>query len=112
MATANELRELTPEDLDARVLELRRQMFEMRNKHSTGVLDSTADLLKARRDVARCLTVKGEKAMGLERKAREAPGKAQGDAEKKAAEKKPAAEKKASAEKKAPEKARAKAKKE
>jgi large subunit ribosomal protein L29 len=71
MATANELRELKPEELDERVSELRRQMFEMRNKHSTGVLDSTAALLQARRDVARCLTVKQEKALGLERRARE-----------------------------------------
>jgi large subunit ribosomal protein L29 len=75
MANANELRELTPEELDGRVAELRRQMFEMRNKHSTGVLDSTAALLAARRDVARCLTVKREKALGLERKAKGAPAK-------------------------------------
>jgi large subunit ribosomal protein L29 len=76
MANASELRELTPEELEGRVAELRRQMFEMRNKHSTGVLDSTAALLAARRDVARCLTVKREKEMGLERKARAAAPKA------------------------------------
>jgi large subunit ribosomal protein L29 len=75
MANANELRELTPEELDGRVAELRRQMFEMRNKHSTGVLDSTAEMGNARRDVARCLTVKREKALGLERKAKGASGK-------------------------------------
>jgi large subunit ribosomal protein L29 len=70
MPTLNELRELNPEELDGRALELKRQIFDMRNKHSTGVLDSTADLLKARRDVARCLTVKTEKALGLARKAK------------------------------------------
>jgi len=75
MSTATELRELTAEELDGRVAELRRQMFEMRNKHSTGVLDSTAELSRARRDVARCLTVKREKALGLVRKAKGAPGK-------------------------------------
>jgi len=68
MATLNELRELSPQELDGRASELRRQIFDMRNKHSTGVLDSTADLLKARRDVARCLTLKREKEMGLARK--------------------------------------------
>ncbi len=76
MANANELRELTPEDLDGRVAELKRQIFDMRNKHATGVLDSTAALLQARRDVARCLTVKREKALGLEREAKAAPKKA------------------------------------
>ncbi|MBI5071186.1 MAG: 50S ribosomal protein L29 [Deltaproteobacteria bacterium] len=75
MATANELRELTPAELDGRVQELRRQMFDMRNKHSTGVLDSTAEMVKARRDVARCLTVKREKEQGLTRKAKVAPQK-------------------------------------
>jgi large subunit ribosomal protein L29 len=76
MADANELRELTPQELDGRVTELKRQMFDMRNKHATGVLDSTAALLLARRDVARCLTLKREKAMGLERKAKAATPKA------------------------------------
>ena len=62
MADVKELRELTPGDLDGRIAELKRQMFDMRNKHATGVLDSTAALLEARRDVARCLTVKREAA--------------------------------------------------
>lgn len=75
MATADELRALTPQELDGRVADLRRQMFEMRNKHSTGVLDSTSALLQARRDVARCLTVKREKQLGLQRQAKGAPAK-------------------------------------
>jgi large subunit ribosomal protein L29 len=67
MATLNELRELNPLELEGRAGELKRQIFDMRSKHATGVLDSTADLLKARRDVARCLTVKREKEMGIAR---------------------------------------------
>lgn len=67
MATLNELRELNPQELEGRAGELKRQIFDMRSKHATGVLDSTADLLKARRDVARCLTVKREKEMGIAR---------------------------------------------
>ncbi|HEY7724083.1 MAG TPA: 50S ribosomal protein L29 [Anaeromyxobacteraceae bacterium] len=73
MATADELRALSPQELDQRVRELRRSIFDMRNKHSTGVLDSTADLEKARRDVARCLAVKREKELGIERRGRTAP---------------------------------------
>jgi large subunit ribosomal protein L29 len=61
MATAKELRELQPLELDERVKELKRQIFDMRSKHNTGVLDSTADLGKARKDVARCRTVKAQK---------------------------------------------------
>jgi large subunit ribosomal protein L29 len=57
MATVNELRELKKEELLARAGELKQTLFELKNKASTGVLDSTADLLKTRREVARCLTV-------------------------------------------------------
>jgi large subunit ribosomal protein L29 len=61
MATVKELRELDPKDLRARAAELEQTMFELRNKHSTGVLDSTADLLKTKREIARILTVAREK---------------------------------------------------
>jgi large subunit ribosomal protein L29 len=67
MPTVQELRQLSPQDLDARVADLKRQFFDLKSKHNTGTLDSTADLQKAKRDIARCLTVKAE----LERKAKE-----------------------------------------
>jgi len=57
MATAKELKELQPQELADRATELKRSLFDMKSKHNTGVLDSTADMGKARRDVARCLTV-------------------------------------------------------
>jgi len=61
MATVKELRELDPKELRARAEELEQTMFELRNKHSTGVLDSTADLSKTKREIARILTVAREK---------------------------------------------------
>jgi large subunit ribosomal protein L29 len=57
MATVKELGELTKEELQARASELKQTLFELKNKASTGVLDSTAELMKTRREVARCLTV-------------------------------------------------------
>jgi large subunit ribosomal protein L29 len=69
MSTTNELRQLRPEELKARVAELKLQIFEMRNKLNTGVLDSTAELGKARRLVARCLTVAREAELKIDRKA-------------------------------------------
>ena len=74
MATAEELRELKAEELDGRAKELKRSLFDLKAKHNTGVLDSTADLGKTRKDVARALTVKREKELGLER-AKQAAGK-------------------------------------
>jgi large subunit ribosomal protein L29 len=73
MPTAKELRELKPEELADRARELKRSIFEMKSKHNTGVLDSTADLAKARRDVARCLTVKREQELAA--RAAQAAGK-------------------------------------
>jgi large subunit ribosomal protein L29 len=68
MATANELREQSPEELKARAVELKHSLFEMKGKHNTGLLDSSADMGKAKRDVARCLTLIREAELGLARK--------------------------------------------
>ena len=70
MSTTSELRQLTNEELEARVAELKHQIFEMKGKLNTGVLDSTADLAKARRLVARCRTLAREQQMGIVRKAK------------------------------------------
>ena len=70
MSTTSELRQLTNEELEARVAELKHQIFEMKSKLNTGVLDSTADLAKTRRLVARCRTLAREKQMGIIRKAK------------------------------------------
>jgi large subunit ribosomal protein L29 len=72
MATAQELSELKPEELGDRVKELKRSLFDMKSKHNTGVLDSTADMGKARKDVARCLTVKRQKELEAARAAKAA----------------------------------------
>jgi large subunit ribosomal protein L29 len=59
--TLQELRDLSPQELRNRATELKQTLFDLRNKANTGVLDSTADLLKTKRDIARCLTVAREK---------------------------------------------------
>ena len=61
MATLKELRELSASELIARANELKQSLFDLKNKHSTGVLDSTASIGEMRRDVARCLTIAREK---------------------------------------------------
>jgi large subunit ribosomal protein L29 len=61
MATLQELRDLSPQELRNRAVELKQTLFDLKNKASSGVLDSTADLVKTKRDIARCLTVAREK---------------------------------------------------
>ena len=68
MSTTSELRQLTAEELLARVAELKQQTFELKAKLNTGVLDSTADLAKTRRLAARCKTLAREKQLGIVRK--------------------------------------------
>jgi large subunit ribosomal protein L29 len=79
MSTANELRQLKIDELSARVGELKQQIFDMKSKHNTGVLDSTAELSKSRREIARCLTVAREAQLGLKREAKAAPKPAGGE---------------------------------
>jgi large subunit ribosomal protein L29 len=73
MASVGELREMKSEDLLARVGDLRHQIFEMKSKHNTGVLDSTADLMKTKREIAQCMTLIREQELGLKRVAKAAP---------------------------------------
>jgi large subunit ribosomal protein L29 len=62
MATIQELRALETNELEARATELKQTLFDLKTKHSTGVLDSTADLRKTKREIARILTVARQKA--------------------------------------------------
>jgi large subunit ribosomal protein L29 len=62
MATAKELNDLTVDDLNRRVLELREGLFQDRLKLKTGTLASPAGSVTKRRELARVLTVLTQKA--------------------------------------------------
>jgi large subunit ribosomal protein L29 len=61
MSTTQELSELSVEDLERRAAEMRQTLFQDRMKMRTGTLDSPAERTKHRRDLARILTVLGQK---------------------------------------------------
>jgi large subunit ribosomal protein L29 len=65
--TANELRSLSGDELRAKAAELKRTVFDMKMKLKTGRLDSTADLEKTKRDLARVNTLLREQEMGIRR---------------------------------------------
>jgi large subunit ribosomal protein L29 len=54
---ASEIRDLEPAELLKRVNELRKEVFGLRFANATGELDDTAGLGRAKRDLARALTV-------------------------------------------------------
>jgi large subunit ribosomal protein L29 len=58
---ASQLRDLTPEELEAKALELRGELWNARVKKATGQLENNALLGKLRRDVARVQTVLRQK---------------------------------------------------
>jgi large subunit ribosomal protein L29 len=58
---AKEMRDLSEQELAARVTTLRKDLFGLRFANATGELDDTAGLGRAKRDLARALTVAREK---------------------------------------------------
>ena len=61
---AGELRDMSETDLLDHIRAARRELFGLRFQHATGELDNTASVRKAKREVARALTVASER--GLE----------------------------------------------
>ena len=59
---ASELREHTVEELEQQERDLAGKLFALRLQKVTGQLDNPAKIPQARRDMARVLTVLGEKA--------------------------------------------------
>jgi large subunit ribosomal protein L29 len=58
---AAELRDLPVDELQRRATEMRENIFNLRIRHAAGTLDSSADLGKHKRDLARVLTVLNQK---------------------------------------------------
>jgi large subunit ribosomal protein L29 len=61
MADASDLALLDPEELETRLAETRRELFNLRFQAATGQLDNSSRLGHVRRDVARILTVLRER---------------------------------------------------
>jgi large subunit ribosomal protein L29 len=58
---ASELRDLDDKEMTKRLVELRKEVFGLRFSNATGELDDTAGLSRARRNLARALTVARER---------------------------------------------------
>jgi large subunit ribosomal protein L29 len=58
---ASEIRDLDDKEMAKRVAELRKEVFGLRFSNATGELDDTAGLSRARRNLARALTVARER---------------------------------------------------
>jgi large subunit ribosomal protein L29 len=61
----NELRGLTDEELQTRLLEGKEELFNLRFQVATGQLDNNRRLQTVRRDIARIYTVMRERELGI-----------------------------------------------
>ncbi|MCD5415881.1 50S ribosomal protein L29 [Candidatus Bipolaricaulota bacterium] len=61
---AEELRELTGEELQEKEREFKRKLFNLRFQLAGGELDNSAELMKTRRDIARTITIARENRRG------------------------------------------------
>ena len=59
---AKELRALTDEELDSKLGETRRELFNLRFQSATGALENGARLRLTKRQIARILTIQNERA--------------------------------------------------
>lgn len=59
---AGKIRELSNEDINARINELKQELFNLRFQAEVGKLEKTADLRKVKKEIARCYTVLTERA--------------------------------------------------
>ncbi|HXF98272.1 MAG TPA: 50S ribosomal protein L29 [Gaiellaceae bacterium] len=62
---ARDLRALSDEELDRKMAETRQELFNLRFQSATGVLEQSARVRQAKREIARILTIKNERARGL-----------------------------------------------
>ena len=58
---ARQLRDLTNEELEEKMGETRKELFNLRFQSATGALENSARLRSAKREIARILTVKNER---------------------------------------------------
>ena len=63
--TAADLRGLSREDLNSKVLELKEELFTLRFQAATGQLESHGRLREVRKDIARIYTVLQERNLGI-----------------------------------------------
>ena len=61
MIKVNEVRQLNAEQLDVKLVELKKDLFNLRLQHATNQLDNPLKIAEVKRDIARVKTIIREK---------------------------------------------------
>jgi large subunit ribosomal protein L29 len=64
---AKDVRALSDDDLERKLAETRKELFDLRFQRATGALENSARIRQAKREIARILTVRNERARGATR---------------------------------------------
>jgi large subunit ribosomal protein L29 len=64
---AEEVRGLTADQLDDRLVKLKKEQFNLRFQRATGQLENTSRVREVRRDIARIKTVQAQKRNGQDK---------------------------------------------
>ncbi len=64
---ADEIRQLTDEELKRKLADLKEELFNLRFQMATGQLDNPMRMKAVRRDIARVKTIQRERELGLKR---------------------------------------------
>jgi len=63
---ADKVREMTTEELKAKLVSLKKELFNLRFSHATGQLGNPMVMVTCKRDIARVLTVLRQRELGEE----------------------------------------------
>jgi large subunit ribosomal protein L29 len=63
MMSASDARDLTPDQLKDKLVQLKKEQFNLRFQQATGQLERTARVKEVRRDIARIKTILGQKSV-------------------------------------------------
>jgi large subunit ribosomal protein L29 len=58
---ANEIREMTKDELSAKLMELKSELFNLRFQHATNQLDNPLKIAQTKKDIARVKTILRQK---------------------------------------------------
>jgi large subunit ribosomal protein L29 len=67
---ASEAHDLKDQELVAKLLDAKKESFNLRFRHATGELENTARLGQAKRDIARLMTVARQRGIDVDRELR------------------------------------------
>lgn len=62
---AKEIRQMTDQELDAKLLDLKNELFNLRFQLATGQLDNPMRIKAVRKDIARVKTIVRERELGI-----------------------------------------------